>query len=103
MIQSDSFICNPIESNPITAEDAANDDSIIYIGPGVWKTDTIPLKDGDTVYIAGGALLYGQFNAYGLKDITIRGPWHYFTLFIRVLKQLKEPYQLNYNIQRISI
>lgn len=67
------LFANPIEANPITAEDAENDDSIIYIGPGVWKTDTIPLKDGDTVYIAGGALLYGQFNAYGLKDITIRG------------------------------
>lgn len=64
---------NPIEEDPITAEEAAADDSILYIAPGVWKTDAIPLESGMTVYIAGGALVYGQFNAYGLSDITIRG------------------------------
>ena len=67
------LFANPIEEDPITEEEAAADDSIIYIGPGVWKTDTIPLESGKTVYIAGGALVYGQFNAYGLHDITIRG------------------------------
>lgn len=67
------LFANPIETDPITAEMAALDDDIIYIGPGVWKTDTIPLESGKTVYIAGGALVYGQFNAYGLSDITIRG------------------------------
>ncbi len=67
------LFANPIEENPITEAEAALDDNIIYIGPGVWKTDTIPLASGKTVYIAGGALVYGQFNAYGLSDITIRG------------------------------
>ncbi len=67
------LFANPIEDNPITPEMAAADDSILYIGPGVWKTDSIPLESGQTVYIAGGALVYGQFNAYGLHDITIRG------------------------------
>jgi len=67
------LFANPIEEDPITEEEAALDDNIIYIGPGVWKTDTIPLESGKTVYIAGGALVYGQFNAYGLHDITIRG------------------------------
>jgi hypothetical protein len=67
------LFANPIETDPITAEEAENDDDIIYIGPGVWKTDSIPLESGKTVYIAGGALVYGQFHAYGLSDITIRG------------------------------
>jgi hypothetical protein len=67
------LFANPIEENPITEAEAARDDDIIYIGPGVWKTDTIPLESGKTVYIAGGALVYGQFNAYALSDITIRG------------------------------
>ncbi len=67
------LFANPIEEDPITAEEAALDDSIIYLGPGVWKTDTIPMSSGQTLYLAGGALVYGQINAYGLEDITIRG------------------------------
>lgn len=67
------LFANPIEENPITKEEADQDDSIIYIGPGVWKTDTIPLESGKTVYIAGGALVYGQFNMYQLSNVTIRG------------------------------
>lgn len=67
------LFANPIEEDPITEEEAALDDTILYIGPGVWKTDNIPLESGMTVYLAGGALVYGQFNAYGLSDITIRG------------------------------
>lgn len=67
------LFANPIEDNPITEEEAAIDDSILYIGPGVWKTDTIPLESGQTVYLAGGALVYGQFNMYQLSDVTIRG------------------------------
>lgn len=67
------LFANPIEEDPITEEQAALDDDIIYIGPGVWKTDTIPVESGQTVYIAGGALVYGQFNMYELQDVTIRG------------------------------
>jgi len=67
------LFANPIEEDPITEAEAMLDDDIIYIGPGVWKTDTIPVESGQTVYIAGGALVYGQFNLYGLTDVTIRG------------------------------
>ncbi|PKK99804.1 MAG: hypothetical protein CVV57_01750 [Tenericutes bacterium HGW-Tenericutes-2] len=67
------LFANPIEEDPITEAEALLDDDIIYIGPGVWKTDTIPLRSGQTVYLAGGALVYGQFNMYELSDITIRG------------------------------
>jgi hypothetical protein len=76
------LFANPIEEDPITEEQAALDDDIIYIGPGVWKTDTIPVESGQTVYIAGGALVYGQFNMYELQDVTI--PWtrYYIGLYI---------------------
>jgi hypothetical protein len=67
------LFANPIETDPITAQMAENDPNIIFIAPGVWKTDTISLSSGKTVYISGGALLYGQFNAYNLSNITIRG------------------------------
>ena len=67
------LFANPIEEDPITEAEAMLDDDIIYIGPGVWKTDTIPVESGQTVYIAGGALVYGQFNLYGLNNVTIRG------------------------------
>ncbi|MFA6800608.1 MAG: glycosyl hydrolase family 28 protein [Acholeplasmataceae bacterium] len=67
------LFANPIEEDPITEAEAALDDDIIYIGPGVWKTDTIPVSSGQTIYIAGGAFVYGQFNLYNVNDVTIRG------------------------------
>ena len=63
---------NEIEKDPITKEEADKDDSIIYIGPGVYKADAIPVKDDTTIYLAGGAYVYGQVRAEGLKNITIR-------------------------------
>ena len=60
---------NPIEENPITE---ASDD-VIYVGPGVYKADAIPVKDNVTIYLAGGAYVYGQVRAEGLKNVTIRG------------------------------
>ena len=67
------IFANEIEKNPITKEDAEKDDSIIYIGPGVYKADAIPVKDNVTIYLAGGAYVYGQVRAEGIKNITIRG------------------------------
>ena len=67
------LFAGPIEDSPITEEDAAKDDSIIYIGPGVYKADAIPVKDNTTIYLAGGAYVYGQVRAEGLKNVTIRG------------------------------
>lgn len=67
------IFANPLEENPITESDAENDDSIIYIGPGVYKADAIPTKSHSTIYIAGGAYVYGQIRMEGLEDVTIRG------------------------------
>ena len=67
------IFANPLEDSPITEEDAKKDDSIIYIGPGVYKADAIPTKSHSTIYIAGGAYVYGQIRMEGLEDVTIRG------------------------------
>lgn len=67
------IFANEIEKDPITKEEAALDDSIVYIGPGVYKADAIPVKDNTTIYLAGGAYVYGQVRAEGFKNITIRG------------------------------
>ena len=64
---------NPIEENPITKEMADNDPSITYIGPGVYKADAIPVASNSTIYIAGGAYVYGQIRTEGLENIKIKG------------------------------
>lgn len=49
-----------------------NDPHVVYFGPGVHKPGAIELKDGQTLYLAGGAVVKGGVHARG-KDITIRG------------------------------
>lgn len=61
------------EENPITKEQAEKDDSIVYIGPGVYKADAIPVENNQTIYLAGGAFVYGQIRTEDLKNVTIRG------------------------------
>lgn len=67
------LFANPIETDPISAEEAASNDSIVYIGPGVWEAGAIPVQSGSTIYIAGGAYVYGQIRTEGLENVTIRG------------------------------
>lgn len=46
--------------------------NVVYFGPGVHKTDRIELTDGQTLYLAGGAVVKGCVRAEG-KNITICG------------------------------
>ena len=64
---------NEIETNPITEEEALEDDLITYIGPGLYKADSIPVKEGGTLYLAGGAYVYGDVHCEVVDNITIRG------------------------------
>ncbi|WP_031529046.1 glycosyl hydrolase family 28 protein [Dyadobacter crusticola] len=50
-----------------------NDPNIIYLGPGVHKAENIKIKNGQTIYLNGGALVQGSINVYNKKDLTIRG------------------------------
>ncbi|MCM1556845.1 MAG: discoidin domain-containing protein [Anaeroplasma bactoclasticum] len=67
------IFASEIEKNSITEEQAEKDDSIIYIGPGVYKADAIPVDSNKTIYLAGGAFVYGQIRTEDLENVTIRG------------------------------
>lgn len=64
---------NGIEENPITEEMAKADDKITYIGPGLYKADSIPVVEGGTLYIAGGAYVYGDIHCEVVDNITLKG------------------------------
>ncbi len=67
------IFANPIEKDPITKEQADKDENIIYVGPGVYDAGVFPIKNGTTIYLAGGAYVYGQFSAEAVENVTIRG------------------------------
>lgn len=65
---------NPIDTNPITAEGPG----ITYFGPGVHLIGgdgrgNIPVEPDSTIYLAGGAIVYGKIDTGGKNNITIRG------------------------------
>lgn len=63
------LFASPIE------EDApkSNDPNMRYFGPGIHKAGIIDLKSGETVYIAGGAIVHGLIKASVVSDISILG------------------------------
>lgn len=50
-----------------------DDPNVIYIGPGEWDIESIMLKKGQTLYLAGGSVVHGIVNANFERDITVRG------------------------------
>lgn len=50
-----------------------DDENVIYIGPGEWQVDTIVLKDNQTLYIAGGAVVHGIVQANFAKNVKVMG------------------------------
>lgn len=63
------IFANPLEKEVPDFED----ENVIYVGPGEWNMGTIALKDGQTLYLAGGAVVYGRVLAEGVKDVSIMG------------------------------
>ena len=63
------IFANPLETDIPEAED----EDVVYIGPGEWDIENIILENGQTLYIAGGAVVHGIVNANFAKDITVRG------------------------------
>lgn len=64
-------------ANPIEEESDKydpSDENTLYVGPGIWMANALPIdRDNMTVYLAGGAILYGQLKAGDLKGLTIKG------------------------------
>jgi hypothetical protein len=50
-----------------------DDPSVIFIGPGHWQLDEIRLQSGQTLYIAGGAVLNTVVIVDAAANVTIRG------------------------------
>lgn len=50
-----------------------NDENVVYVGPGEWDIDSISLVSGQTLYIAGGAVIHGTVNANFVKDVKVCG------------------------------
>lgn len=63
------IFANPIETEIPDFED----ENVIYVGPGEWDMNTIHLQSGQTLYIAGGAVVHGTVSAEGKQDITVMG------------------------------
>lgn len=65
------LITHEPEKNPIDENNIPSD--VTYIGPGVYKSDAIPVSSNKTIYIAGGALVYGQIRGGSLENVKITG------------------------------
>ncbi|MDF2989187.1 MAG: type domain protein, partial [Eubacterium sp.] len=63
------LFANPLETD---APDK-NDKNVLYLGPGVWDMGTLTLEENQTLYIAGGAVVYGNAYSNGTKNISVKG------------------------------
>ena len=50
-----------------------NADNVLYYGPGVHDIGSIELEDGQTLYVDGGAVLYGSVMACHKKNVSVVG------------------------------
>ncbi len=66
------LFANPIDKNK---PKKIKDKNLIYFGPGVHQlpSDSLMLTSGKTVYIAGGAVVYGCIYAKNVEDVKILG------------------------------
>ena len=55
------LFANPLEKKPPQAKDAG----VIYFGPGIHKVGLITVRDNQTLYFAGGAVVHGAIAARG--------------------------------------
>jgi hypothetical protein len=72
------LFANPMEANA----PSPNDTNVIYFGPGMHQVQDLKVGSGKTVYVAGGAVLYGQTDpavrwgsviSLAGSNITLRG------------------------------
>lgn len=63
------FIANPLES----MVPDSTDENVIYFEPGVHRPGMIHPKSNTTIYIAGGAIVYGGIETDGESNIKVLG------------------------------
>ena len=63
-----------IFGNPIEKDAPKKDDpNVVYFGPGVHIRDRVEIKDNQTLYVAGGAVLKSTVVARNAKNVSIKG------------------------------
>lgn len=61
-------------ANPLETEIPDEDDpNVLYFGPGVYETGIFEVKSGQTVYLAGGAVVYGGIIGDGVENVRVMG------------------------------
>ena len=63
------LFANPVE----TFIPDKNNENVRYFGPGIHNPGMMQLNDNETIYIAGGAIVYGGIRANGSSDIKVLG------------------------------
>jgi hypothetical protein len=63
------LFASPPEKNVPTT----NAPGVRYFGPGVHRVGKLELKSNESVYLAGGAVVYGSLNARGARNMRIAG------------------------------
>ena len=63
--------CSLTHRSPLRHPPDAPD--VLFFGPGVHHPGKVTLESHQTVYVAGGAVVYGSFHAQGAHDIQILG------------------------------
>lgn len=49
------------------------DEKVIYVGPGEWNIQSISMESGQTLYIAGGAVIHGIVNGNFVDHVKVMG------------------------------
>lgn len=65
------IFANPLEEETDIPD--KDDPDVVYIEPGEWDIESIFLRKGQTLYLAGGSVVHGIVNANFEKDITVCG------------------------------
>ncbi|MBO4407472.1 MAG: hypothetical protein J5849_07200, partial [Clostridia bacterium] len=62
------FLNEPDEEKP-----DPDSPGVRYFGPGIHRDVIVDIRDGETVYLDDGCLLYGQLRSDGGRDFAVRG------------------------------
>ncbi len=63
------LFANPVE----VSVPNQGDSNVIYYGPGIHEPGLITVQSGQTVYLAGGAIVRGWLVGMGVENVTVKG------------------------------
>lgn len=63
------LFANAVEKDPVSE----GDPGVLYFGPGFHDAGALNLRSGETIYLAGGAVVRGSIHGNGVSHASIRG------------------------------